>query len=123
MSGRISGVILIAPYGRMLASLRVLLKSLFPLIQIERTEDFPTAMQLLAVKPPWLVLIDADLPGGEGWRIGNEVKQKFPGHHLLILAHHACQKEQACIAGLNALLLEGLTAADLADAIDACPQQ
>jgi DNA-binding NarL/FixJ family response regulator len=117
MSGRITGVLLIAQPGRMRASLRVLLRSLYPFIQIDQTDDVSTVIILLAAERPLLVLIDADLPNNEGWRIGEEIRQRWPQHLSMLLAHHTYQTDRARIAGLDAIFVEGMTAASLSDAI------
>lgn len=117
MSERIFGVILFACPGRMPASLRVLLKSLFPLMQIKQTETLSVVKGLLAVEQSWLVLIDADLLENEGWNFLNGIMQEYPRHRFLFLAHHARQKDQVLLAGLPTLLLEGMTGESLAEAI------
>jgi DNA-binding NarL/FixJ family response regulator len=117
MPEKISGVILIVQPGRTRASLQVLLKSIFPNLPIEQTEHIARLMRLLAVASPLLLLIDADLPDDEGWRIGADIQQKCSQHQCVLLAHHAFQMDQACMAGLEALLLEGMTAASLAEAL------
>jgi DNA-binding NarL/FixJ family response regulator len=101
----------------MRASLTVLLKSLFPFIQIERTDDVSIVIRLLAARQPWLVLIDADLPDDRGWSIGKEIQRKYPGYRPVVLAHSTRQVDRSYEAGLDALLLEGMTAASLAEAI------
>ncbi|NMB89018.1 MAG: response regulator transcription factor [Chloroflexi bacterium] len=117
MSGRLCGVILVARPGRMYASLRVMLKSLFPQAQIRQTEDLLSVRLFLTAGRPLLVLVDAGLPRDEGWHIAAEVKQNYPLHHAILLAHHPQQVERACQAGWDVLLLEGMTAVGLSAAI------
>jgi DNA-binding NarL/FixJ family response regulator len=117
MAGRLSGVLLIAQPGRMRASLRVLLRSLYPLIQIDQTDDVSSVKMLLAADRPLLVLIDADLPDDEGWRIGDEIKQMGSQHTSILLAHHSSQADRARMAGVDVIFLEGMTATSLSDAI------
>jgi DNA-binding NarL/FixJ family response regulator len=113
MPEKVCGIILFAQPGRIFTSLRVLLKSLFPLIQIKQTEDRHTLMHLLAGDQPWLILIDADLPENEGWCITDRLKPDYPRHHYMLMTHQMRQDNQAQLAGLDSLLLEGMTAADL----------
>jgi DNA-binding NarL/FixJ family response regulator len=118
LPGQLSGMIVVAQPGRMLASLRVLCKSLFPNVSIEQFEETSNVMQRLAGSQALLVLIDADLPGEAGWRLGDAIRQSAAQHHAVILAHTAQHNERACAAGLDALALEGLTAAKLGEVMD-----
>jgi DNA-binding NarL/FixJ family response regulator len=120
MSERIFGVILFARPGRMPAGLRVLLKSLFPLVQIEQTEALSTVRGLLAVEQPCLVLVDAALPEEQAWLLVEEIKHGFTRHHCVILAHSSIQQQQAQSAGAQAVLLDGFTADDLLTAVNLC---
>ena len=116
MPGTLSGILILALPGRMLISLRVLLKSLFPLVPVEQVEEAPLAVQRMGMGRKLLVLVDADLPGEEGWRVGAEIQHNWPGQHAVMLVHDGHQCERARTAGLDALPLEGMTAATLADA-------
>jgi DNA-binding NarL/FixJ family response regulator len=117
MPGQLSGMIIVAQPGRMLASFRVLVKSLFPTLSIEQTEDVSAVIPRLAGAQPQLVLIDADLPGDACWRLGEAIRKDHPRHHALILMHSARQCDRAGATGLDALLLEGMTAARLSAAM------
>ena len=111
-------MIVVAQPGRMLASFRVLFKSLFPSIPVEQLEDAAVVMQRLTVEQPLLVLLDADLPADAGWRLGDAIRRCCPQHHAVILAHTYQQNDRARAAGIDALLLEGMTAETLAGAMD-----
>lgn len=104
--------------GRMLASLRVLLASLYLRIQIDQTESISALKQSLVRRQPSLVLVDADLLDQEGWQLGNEVEWgELQQHHLIVLAHSVNQVDQAHEADLETLLLQGMTAVELSDAL------
>jgi CheY-like chemotaxis protein len=115
---QLSGMVVVAQPGRMLSSLRVLCKSLFPNVSIEQFEEISSVMQRLAGSQPLLVLIDADLPGEAGWQLGDAIRQSAAQHPVVILAHTAQHSERARAAGLDALPLEGLTAAKLSEVVD-----
>jgi DNA-binding NarL/FixJ family response regulator len=117
MSGTLSGIVIVAQPGRLLTSLRVLLRSDFPDIPIEQIEDPHTLDQALQCCPRLLVLIDANLPAEEAWRIGGEIRDRHPRHHVVILTHTLRQCDQSSAAGLDALPLEGMTANFLGNAI------
>ena len=120
MSESIFGVILFTCPGRMPSSLRVLLKSLFPQVQIEQTETISALMALLAAEQPWLVLVDAALPEEQAWLAVEKIKHPFERHRCVILAHSSIQQKQAQSAGAQAVLLDGFTADDLRTAMDDC---
>lgn len=109
-------MLIIASPGRMRSSFLVLLKSLFPHIQIEQTQDIPIATHLLETHPSLLVLIDVDLPEEQGWQTGLLVRQLYLQHHAMMLAHKTCQIDRANLAQLDVLLLDGITSAALTDA-------
>jgi hypothetical protein len=117
MLEKLSGIVLVAQPGRMLTSLRVMLKSYFPKIELVQIDDLDTLMWLPVIDRPLLVLIDADLPEDEGWRIGDEILQNCPQHHAVILIHTQQQKQRAYAAGLDSLPLEGMSAANLSDVL------
>ncbi len=117
MAKGVSGIILFAQTGRMPAGLKVLLKSLFPLTVIEQTEDPNILKELLNTNSPWLVLIDVALPAGQGWIAAREIQQRFSLHHPILLTHQLRESAQAETAGLQALLLEDMTADSLSDTL------
>lgn len=117
MAKGIPGIILFTQTGRMSSGLKVLLKSLFPLADIEQTEDPNVLKGSLNTNSPRVVLIDVALPGGQGWITAREVQQKFPLHHPILLTHQLRENDQAETAGLQSLLLEGMTADSLSDTL------
>jgi hypothetical protein len=117
MSGTLSGIVIFAQPGRLLTSLRVLLRSDFPDIPIEQIEEPHNLAQALQCSPRLLVLIDANLPEDEAWRTGGEIRDCYPHHRVVILTHTLRQGEQSSTAGLDVLPLEGMTANFLGNAI------
>jgi hypothetical protein len=117
MSERTLRVILFAHPGRLPTGLRVLLRSIFPNVQIEQTESFLTLLALLAMDQPWLVLIDVDLLANEDWDFWESIKKKYSWHQYLFLAHYTYQYDRILLVGLPALLWEGMTVSSLTTAI------
>jgi DNA-binding NarL/FixJ family response regulator len=116
MSGTLSGILIVALPGRLLTSLRVLLRSDFPGIPIEQIEDAQNLSQALQCSPRLLVLIDANLPADEAWRTGGEIRDSYPRHRVVILTHNLRQGERSSAAGLDVIPLEGMTANFLGNA-------
>ncbi|MCE1252204.1 MAG: hypothetical protein LWX83_01510 [Anaerolineae bacterium] len=117
MSGKSSGVILFAQTGRLSAGLKVLLKSLFPLVQIEQIETVDGLYEILAGDISWLVLIDADFPSELAWIAAERIQQNHNAHYPILLVHQSRQVERAHAAGLQSILLDGMTAASLSETI------
>ena len=117
MSKTIHQVLIVSEAGRLCDSLRVLLKSCYPLAAIEETETFPSALQRLADDPGALVLVDAALPGEQAWQALDWFRAR-----CVILAHSLAQQKQAREAGANAILLDGFTAESFLAAVAAGAQ-
>ena len=108
MSKTIYQVLIVSEAGRLRDSLRVLLKSCYPLAAIEETETFHSALKRLAADPGALVLVDAALPGEQAWQALDWFRA--PRARCVLLAHSLAQQKQAREAGANAILLDGFTA-------------
>jgi DNA-binding NarL/FixJ family response regulator len=113
----IQQVLIVSEAGRLRDSLRVLLKSCYPLAAIEETETCASALQRLASNPDTLVLVDAALPGEQAWQALDWFRA--PRAHCVLLAHSLAQQKQAREAGSNAILLDGFTAESLSAAVEA----
>jgi len=114
MPTNITAILIVAPPGRVRDSLRVLLKSTRPLIHIDWAEE----IDQLADAPPTLVLLDAALPDDQTWSALDHIRQHYPQHRCLILAHSTEHQKRAQAAGARVVLLEGLTAASLFAAVE-----
>jgi DNA-binding NarL/FixJ family response regulator len=108
MSKNINRVLIVSEAGRLRDSLRVLLKSCYPLAAIAETETCASALQRLAADPNALVLVDAALPGEQAWQALDWFRA--PCARCVLLAHSLAQQKQAREARANAILLDGLTA-------------
>ena len=117
MSKTIYQVLIVSEAGRLRDSLRVLLKSCYPLAAIEETETFPSALQRLAADPGALVLVDAALPDKQAWQALDWFHA--PSARCVLLAHSLAQQKQAREAGANAILLDGFTAESFLAAVEA----
>jgi DNA-binding NarL/FixJ family response regulator len=117
MSKSINQVLIVSEAGRLRDSLRVLLKSCYPLAVIEETETFALAQQRLAADSSALVFVDAALPGDQAW----QALDWFHAAHssCVLLAHSLAEQKQAREAGASVIFLEGFTAESLFDAVEA----
>ncbi len=117
MSKTIDQVLIVSEAGRLRDSLRVLLKSCFPLAAVAETETCAAALQRLAADPSALVLVDAALPGEQAWQALDWFRA--PRARCVLLAHSLAQQKQAREAGANAILLNGFTAKSFLAAVAA----
>lgn len=113
-----SGILLVASQGRLLSSLRVLLKSRYPLVDIEQTEDRACIQRMLSASHPRLMMIDAALLSRIGWSWVKEIKDGNLEQPMLILTHQPSDVDMARSDGCATLALEGLTCSMLEHAID-----
>jgi DNA-binding response OmpR family regulator len=118
MLAEFSGILLVASQGRLLSSLRVLLKSRYPLVDIEQTEDRALIQRILSVGRPRLMMIDAALLSQSGWSWIKEIREGYLEQPMLILTHQPSDVDRARSDGCAALALEGLTCSTLERAID-----
>lgn len=118
MSDAFSGILLYASQGRLLSSLRVLLKSRYPQMEIEQSEDQGVIAQILSQGHPRLLILDSSLLAITGWGWVNEIKQAHHDQSVLILTHRPEENHLAQKDGCPTLALEGLTCSTLAGAVD-----
>lgn len=111
-------IVLIAQPCRMRASLPVLLKSLFPTILIDFCEDHHDLEQLLSTRRFSLILIDADLPDDQGWKMAEKFTRLIPERQVLLLVHLPSQVDRALSMGVNSLLVEGISSQTLSNTIE-----
>lgn len=113
-----SGILLVASQGRLLSSLRVLLKSRYPQVDIEQTEDRACIQQMLSLGHPRLMMIDAALLHRTGWSWIKDIREGHLDQPMLILTHQPGDVDQARKDGCATLALEGMTCSTLVSAID-----
>lgn len=117
MPEKLSGIIVIAQPGRTLAGLQVLLGALFPAVPIEQTTEIAALRLRVESGAAFIALIDAGLPAEQAWTAAVSLRAQAPGCRVALLVHDQRQAQRAAAAGLEALLLPGLTAASLAEAL------
>ncbi len=118
MAKNISRILIISEVGRLRDSLRVLLKSCYPLAVLEETETIPAALQLLADGSQSLVLLDAALPDEQTWWALEQFRLHFPQHRCVVLAHSLEHQKQAENTSATAVLLDGFTAESIFVAVE-----
>jgi len=111
-TGKLS-VLVITPDGRLRAGLSVLLKSNHEIALVRQAADDETGRQLLLERQPDVIILDAGLPDGRAWPLLAYIKAVIPHGRCLLLVHSSPQKEQAKLAGADAILADDFTANNL----------
>ncbi len=112
MAKSISSFLIVSEARRLCDSLRVLLKSCYPDLPIDEARTGAAALRRVAEDPHTLVLLDADLSGGQVWQVLGDM-----GGNCLVLAHSLEQQKRAGETGAKAILLDGFTAEGLYSAV------
>ena len=118
MSKDINQVLIVSDAGRLRDSLRVLLKSCYPLATIFEAETSLAALELLTGSPRSLVLLDAALPDDQAWQALDQIGQRFSQAQCVVLAHSFEHQKQAESAGVVAVELDGFTVENLSAAME-----
>lgn len=119
MNAPIGGILLVTPPGRTRTGLLILLKSLYPQAVICAATNAAGAEDQIMADCHWLILVDADLPVGDLWRLALATRQHLQGCQVISLTHYPQQGDLCQAAGVPALSLEGLTSDTLRQALSA----
>ena len=122
MPTNIDQLLIISQAGRLRDSLRVLLKSCYPLAAIEETETSASALQFRSASQQILVFLDAGLPEDQFWQTLEQIRQGSASQHCVVLAHTLEQQKQAQGAGAQVVLLDEFTMESLCAAVEAAVQ-
>jgi DNA-binding NarL/FixJ family response regulator len=109
--------LIIAPPGRFRDSLRVLLRAGNMITLSGQASDMSTALQLVDVHHPALVLMDADLQSGDVWRALRQLRREYPQIRVIVFTHTSQQSREAQQAPADAVLADGFTTRQLFETI------
>ncbi len=102
-----TAALIIAPPGRLREGLRVLVRAVNWITQIEQTDDGPAGLRMIADHSPALVLLDTLLPDDQAWETLQQIKLKWATVRCVVLAHTHAQEQQAREAGADGVLPDG----------------
>jgi DNA-binding NarL/FixJ family response regulator len=117
MSGDASALLVVRP-GPLLDALRVLMGTIRGIGTVQEARDAPCMLDMVRQYQPALVLLEAGLPGAEGWPAIERIKAIRPQARCLILADTCQEKRAANAANADAVLLKGLPPAKLVETIE-----
>jgi DNA-binding NarL/FixJ family response regulator len=104
-------------------SLVALLRSIPSIGAIQQAADTATALRIVEMDKPALVLLDAGLPAGQAWALLRQVKARWPAMPCIVLTDTQQSRRRAEAAGANRALLKGFPAAKLSVMLEQLLQQ
>ncbi len=112
MNGRMP-VLVVAKPGPLRDSLVALLRSLPQVSTVEQAHTAPAALKTIETQQPALVVVNANLSGGETWNMLNQIKARFPHTRCVVLSDTVQHYQLAEAVGIGQVLLTGVLAAKL----------
>ncbi len=98
--------------------LLALLAAITPGQTIEFFGDTAEVLKKLSESPVNLVVLDADLPAVSTRMAVGQIKQVSPATHVMVLTDTVQQQRAAAQWGVEAVLLKGMAAAEIANTIE-----
>ena len=113
MKNELTSVLIISNANRLCTSLRVLLRANSEIEWIGEAPNAHTALELIAVHQPEVVLIDAGLANDEAWQALKMIKSAVPLMQCVILSHSTVQQKIAARSRADAVLGEDFSTKNL----------
>jgi two-component system, NarL family, response regulator NreC len=112
-------VVLADDHGIVREGLRVLLRSAPDITVVGDAENGVSALSLAQQLAPDVVVLDLDMPGGDGITTLREIQEKTPGVRVLILTMHAEHERLLALleSGARGYLSKAAASTDLIEAI------
>ena len=100
-------------------SLKELLGTRFPTMDVEEAADGEEALQKIADHVPEIVFMDVKLPGENGLQITKKVKAKYPEIIVIILTYYDLpeHREAALQCGADHFLSKGTSTQEVAELV------
>lgn len=105
--------------GPLRDGLRTLLSSIQGIVITGEMTDVSAALEQGDRCPPDLIVLDADLPGGQAWQALSAIKGRWPQVHCLVLADDGYQAQRARTVHADTVLQKGMPASALIETIEA----
>lgn len=116
-------VLVVAKPSPLRDSLAALLRSIPSITVIQQADDAASALRMIEVDRPVLVLLDAGLPAGQAWSLLRQIKSRWPMTPCIVLTDTQQSRRRAEAAGANRALLKGFPAAKLSLMLEQLLQQ
>ncbi len=110
-------VLVAARPGRMRDSLQILLKMVNGINVVGHADDSSSAVRMVSMHRPALLLLDTNLPGEEISTVLKQIKANGSRSRCLVLVDSVQQRRDARTAGADVALIKGFPAAKLFEVI------
>jgi DNA-binding NarL/FixJ family response regulator len=111
-------ILIAAKPDRMRDSLYTLLKTMTGLDIVGPADDSSSALRMVSVYSPALVLLDTNMPGEDVFTVLKRIKADGSQSRCLVLVNNILQEQQVRSAGADAALIKGYSAAELFEIIE-----
>jgi DNA-binding NarL/FixJ family response regulator len=85
---------------------------------VGKVESASSALRLVLSCRPDLVLLDAGLPGDEGWNVLAHCRREHPGLRCILFADDTEQVREGRAAGADAVFLKGFPAEEIVGTVE-----
>ena len=109
-------VLIVAPPGDLQIGLQALLAVLHD-VEVLVAAEGPLALEVIERHPPWLVILDDDLPGDAALMSANQIKARWPEIRCLVLVSDEQQRQRVGETSADLVLIKGYPPAKLIAAI------
>ena len=109
--------LIIAPRGRLRASLGVLLRAMDDIAEVHESDDAIEGLRAIATSQPSIVLLDVNEPDQQAWSVLRQLKSTQPQIRCCVIVHTVVQEQRARDAGADAVLQAGFSAEALDSSI------
>jgi DNA-binding NarL/FixJ family response regulator len=115
MDGTMIRVMVVAKHAEVREGLCAVLRLESTLEVTRAAESLDSAVHLAGVEYPDVVLVDLEMPEGEGYETIRQLKRLCPGTKTIALTAHdyPAVQESAIRAGANRMMVKGLDLSDM----------
>lgn len=112
-----ASALIIASPSRLRDGLRAMLSAESKFASTFLADCSSAGLQAVANTSPTLVLLDANLPGDDAWRVLDELKKRRPQTRCVVWTHTPAQARRAAAAGADSVLGARFSSSNLSVAI------
>ncbi|MBC8263420.1 MAG: response regulator transcription factor [Anaerolineales bacterium] len=112
-------VLIAAPPGWWRDGLQAIVRAMPQIQGVDRADDGPSALRMMAEHAPAVVLLDTDLFGNEVSEVLRQIKAKWPQTRCIVLmTSHSQQLRAVNQAGADAVLVKGFLTTTLIETLE-----
>ena len=111
-------LLIVAHPCRLCDGLQAILRATPGVKAVHQACDGASALRMIELHRPALILLDAGLPDGAAWDLLRRLKAEHGHLKCVVLVDSSLQQRQARTAGADAVLMKGLPAATLFETVE-----